>query len=72
MKTPGEGNGEGWGLGRKRAVEYMTLAAKTSVEERSDILRAIARSWMTLANQLDRLEASKIPIKEGNRKSRSV
>jgi acyl-CoA reductase-like NAD-dependent aldehyde dehydrogenase len=57
---------------RKRAVEYMTLAAKTSVEERSDILRAIARSWMTLAMQLDRLEASKFPIKEGNRKSRSV
>jgi hypothetical protein len=57
---------------RKRAVECMALATETSVQERSEILRAMARSWMTLASQLDRLEATKITIKEGNRKNRSA
>ena len=53
---------------RKRAVECMALATKTSIEERSDILRAMARSWMTLAAQLDRLAATKISKNVGNRK----
>ncbi len=43
---------------RKKAAECMALAAKASVEEHSNILRAMARSWMTLANQMDRLEAA--------------
>ena len=55
---------------RKRAVECMTLAAKTSVKERSDVLRTMARSWMTLAIQMDRLEATKIKVKDtGNNRS---
>jgi hypothetical protein len=45
---------------RKRAVECMALANKVSDEERSAILRAMARSWMTLATQMDRLEASQV------------
>ena len=49
---------------RKRAVECMALATKTSIEERSDILRAMARSWMTLAAQFDRLAATKISMNE--------
>ena len=42
---------------RKKSAECMALAAKAAVEERSNILRAMARSWMALANQMDRLEA---------------
>lgn len=53
---------------RKRAVECMALATKTSIEERSDILRAMARSWMTLATQFDRLAATKITKIAGKRK----
>lgn len=54
---------------RKKAVECMTLADKSSGEERSGILRAMARSWMTLATQFDRLEATNVVAKVGNRKS---
>jgi len=43
---------------RKKAFECMTLAAEASTDERRDILRAMARSWMTLANQMDRLKRS--------------
>ena len=52
---------------RKKSAECMALAAKASVEERSNILRAMARSWMTLANRMDRLEATKIKVFSNNR-----
>ena len=45
---------------RKQAAECMKLAVKASCEERSDILRAMARSWTTLANQMDRLESNRV------------
>lgn len=45
---------------RKQAAECMKLAVKASCEERGDILRAMARSWATLANQMDRLESNRI------------
>ena len=45
---------------RQQAAECMKLAVKASCEERSDILRAMARSWTTLANQMDRLESNRI------------
>ena len=48
---------------RKRAVECTALANKTAIEERSEILRAMARSWMMLAAQFDRLAAIKITEK---------
>ena len=56
---------------RKQAVECMALATKSSVEERSEILRAMARSWMTLAIQFDRLEATKIRFKTNKASNRS-
>ena len=49
---------------RKRAVECMRLATQATCEERSEILRAMARSWVTLAIQMDRLEATKIKVKD--------
>jgi hypothetical protein len=36
----------------------MALASRMDDEERSTILRAMARSWVTLATQMDRLTAS--------------
>ena len=36
---------------RKKAFEFMTLAAKAPADERRNILRAMARNWVTLANQ---------------------
>jgi hypothetical protein len=45
---------------RKKAADCMTLAAKASSDERRDILRAMARSWATLANQMDRFEATNV------------
>lgn len=54
-------------LARKKAVECMALAAKarkeTRTEERSAVLMAMARSWVTLANQMDRLEATSAKAK---------
>lgn len=44
---------------RRKAAECMALAAKGRNEERSAILMAMARNWMTLANQMDRLEAGR-------------
>ena len=41
---------------RKKAADCMTLAAKASSDERRDIFRAMARSWVTLANQMDQFE----------------
>ena len=52
---------------RKRAVECMTLANKTFTDERSEILRAMARSWVTLATQMDRLEAASVMQKSRTR-----
>lgn len=46
-------------LARQKAAECMALAAKARLEERSAVLMAMARSWMTLANQMDRLEATR-------------
>ena len=61
-------------LARKKAVECMALAAKarteTRTEKRSAVLMAMARSWVTLANQMDRLEATSakaMPGKPGTR-----
>jgi hypothetical protein len=45
---------------RQQAAECMRLAGKASCEERSDILRAMARSWTTLANQMDRLKTNRV------------
>ena len=47
-----------WDTARKKAADCMTLAAKASSDERRDMLRAMARSWATLANQMDRFEAT--------------
>ena len=52
---------------RKKAFECMTLAAEASSDERRDILRAMARSWMTLANQMDRLEAVSVSVRSDAR-----
>lgn len=39
---------------RKRAAECMALAAKATGQQRT-LLMAMARSWATLGNQIDRL-----------------
>ena len=41
---------------RLKSAECAALAAGAS-EKRSSVLLAMARSWLTLANQMDRLEA---------------
>ena len=41
---------------RKEAADCIMLAAEASSDERRDMLRAMARSWMTLANQMNRFE----------------
>ena len=41
---------------RLKSAECTALAADAS-EQRSAVLLAIARSWLTLANQMDRLDA---------------
>ena len=46
-------------LARKKAAECMALAARATMEERSTVLMAMARSWMTLANQMDRLAGTR-------------
>ena len=51
---------KGGDAARKKAADCMTLAAKASSDERRDMLRAMARSWATLANQMDRFEASNV------------
>ena len=45
---------------RKEAADCITLAAEASSDERRDMLRAMARSWMTLANQMNRFEATNV------------
>jgi hypothetical protein len=54
---------------RKKAAECLALATKARGEERSAVLKAMARSWMMLANQMDRLEATqaKIPRRRSGR-----
>lgn len=41
---------------RLKSAECTTLAADASVQ-RGTVLLAMARSWLTLANQMDRLDA---------------
>jgi hypothetical protein len=48
----------------------MALAAKEAAGERSAVLMAMARSWMTLANQMARLEATTIARKARRRSTR--
>jgi hypothetical protein len=55
---------------RKAAAECMALAAKEAAGERSAVLMAMARSWMTLANQMARLEATTIARKARRRSTR--
>ena len=55
---------------RKKAVECMTLAAKAPSDECRDILRAMARSWVTLANQMDRFEAISGSVRSDARSER--
>ena len=55
---------------RKKAVEFMTLAAKAPSDECRDILRAMARSWVTLASQMDRLEAAGVSLRSDARSER--
>jgi len=55
---------------RKKAFEFMTLAAKAPSDERRDILRATARSWVTLANQMDRFEATSASVRSDARSER--
>ena len=57
---------------RKKAAECMARAANESIEERSAVLMAMARSWMTLANQMDRLEAMNILKRPSKRSGRSA
>ena len=51
---------KGGDAARKKAADCMTLAAEASSDERRDMLRQMARSWATLANQMDRFEASNV------------
>ena len=51
---------KGGDAARKKAADCMTLAAEVSSDERRDMLTAMARSWATLANQMDRFEASNV------------
>lgn len=59
-------------LARKKAAECMALAAKARIEERSAVLTAMARSWMTLANQMDRLEGTRAHANAVKRSGRST
>ena len=52
---------------RKKAADCMTLAAKASSDERRDVLRAMAPSWVTLANQMDRFEATSVLVRSNTR-----
>jgi hypothetical protein len=55
---------------RKKAFEFMTLAAKAPSDECRDIFRAMARSWVTLASQMDRLEAISVSVRSDARSER--
>ena len=55
---------------RKKAFECTTLAAKAPSDERRDILRAMARSWVTLANRMDRFEATGVSVRSDARSER--
>ena len=58
---------KGGDAARKKAADCMTLAAKASSDERRDMLRAMARSWATLANQMDRFEATSVLVRSNTR-----
>ena len=49
-------------MARRKAAECMALAARATIEERSAVLMAMARSWMTLANQMDRLAGTRAKV----------
>ena len=55
---------------RKKAFDCMTLAAKAPSDERREILRAMARSWVTRANQMDRFEAISASVRSDARSER--
>jgi hypothetical protein len=55
---------------RKKAFEFMRLAAKAPSDERRDILSAMARSWVTLANHMDRFEATSVSVRSDARSER--
>ena len=57
-------------LARKKAAECMALAAKDRTGERSTVLMAMARTWMTLANQIDRLEGTRAKAHPAKRRER--
>lgn len=44
-------------IARKEAATCMSLAAKSTGDEQRAVLRELARTWVTLANQMDRLQA---------------
>lgn len=56
---------------RKKAAECMAQAAEDRIQERSLILKAMARCWMTLANQIDRLEGTRAKARPARRSSRA-
>ena len=58
-------------LARRKAAECMALAARAHMEERSTVLMAMARSWMTLANQMDRLAGTRAKASPARATSRS-
>ncbi len=58
---------KGGDAARKKAADCMTLAAEASSDERRDMLRAMARSWATLANQLDRFETTSVSLRSDTR-----
>ena len=58
---------KGGDAARKKAADCMTLAAEASSDERRDMLRAMARSWATLANQLDRFETISVSLRSDTR-----
>ena len=64
------GKGKEGDLARKKAAECMALAAKSGIAERSTVLMAMARSWATLANQMDRLEGTRVKALADRRKPR--
>ena len=58
---------KGGDAARKKATDCMALAAEASSDERRDMLRAMARSWATLADQLDRFETTSVSLRSDTR-----
>lgn len=57
-------------IARKKAAQCVALAAREPMAERSAVLMAMARSWVTLANQMDRLECTRAPVDSAKRRVR--